>query len=176
MSYNVIIRSATTADVYFVSKCWRDMIKNGHLLGVDQKMPIEEVIDRVISNPFQIVHSTLKRRIEFYIVCVENEAIGFCETWTHMNEAVAEFHKVYVVPEWRRQSIASQTCIALMRELQHADSTKTFFLRILSNLGQKHDEKYGAALAKSLNMTIHGPVEKYIEKQNVCVTSYFVNI
>lgn len=181
MLFSFMIRPATEADVAFVAQCWKDMIASGHLLGFGNGMPAEVVVSDIIAHPFQIMERTLERRLDIDIICAvgegqEDEPMGFCETWTHMDEPVAEFHKVYILPEWRGHSIAAQVCETRMAELQETDGVVLFLLRVLSAPGQDNSEQQGAKLAKKLNMSLMPPTKRRRKKNSVSVAHYFIKV
>lgn len=157
------------------------MITNGNLLNVTNGIPTEVIVSDIIAHPFQIVDRTLKRRFDIDIICAvdedqKEEPVGFCETWTHMDEPVAEFHKVYILPEWRGHSIAAQACEVRMAELQETDGVVLFLLRVLSSPGQKHNEREGVKLAKKLNMALMPSTKRRKTKYSVRAAHYFINM
>lgn len=181
MLFSFMIRPATDADVPFVAQGWKDMIADGNLLGLDNAMPVEVIVSDIIANPFQIIDRTERRRLDIDIICAggegqDEEPIGFCETWTHAAEPVAEFHKVYILPKWRGSSIAAEVCKARMVELQENDGVVLFLLRVLSSPGKEHSAQQGAKLAKNLNMSLMPPKKRRKQKHSVSVAHYFIKV
>lgn len=180
MRLSFMIRPATNADASFVAKCWKAMITDGSLLAPHNGIPVEFIVSDIIAHPFQIIDRTLKRRFNVDIVCSiiegqEDKPVGFCETWTHADEPVAEFHKVYILPDWRGNSIAAQVCKMRMDELQ-SEGVVLFLLRVLSSPGQKHSAQQGAKLAKKLNMALMPSTKQRKKKRSVHVAHYFINV
>ena len=181
MLFSFMIRPATDADVPFVAQCWKDMIVSGNLLSLDNAVPAEVIVSDIIAHPFQIIDRSLKRRLDIDIICAvgeghEDEPMGVCETWTHMDEPVAEFHKIYISPGWRGHSIATQVCKIRMAELQETDGIVLFLWRVLSSPGQERSAQQGAKLAKKLGMSLMPPAKRRRKKHSVCVDHYFLKV